>query len=119
MRIDVSELLTLSKALQLSSGRVGPKVSAALRKTAKDIEADAKSLAPTATGALRDSITSTVTGDGRFGSMTAEIGPTSFYGGFQEEGTSVMAPTPYLRPAFDRRAPGLEKAFGVIAGDIL
>jgi hypothetical protein len=38
-----------------------------------------------------------------------EVGPTVDYGMFVEAGTSRMGPQPYMRPAFDRRAPILEQ----------
>lgn len=119
MEIDARELAALGVDLQTSSGRLGQRASAAIRKTAYDIEADAKALAPVDTGALQGSISTSITGDGRTGTMEAEIGPTVEYAGYVEHGTSRMAPQPYMRPAFDRRAPGLEKAFEQLAGEVL
>ena len=119
MKIDASEVAALAVEIGSATGTLGAKAAVALRKTAYDIEADAKALAPVDTGTLMNSISTSVTGDGRFGSMVAEIGPTVDYAGFVEHGTSRMAPQPYMRPAFDRRAPGLEKAFEQLAGDIL
>lgn len=117
--IDVSELRQLSADLNMASGRVGALASAAVRKTAHDIEADAKALAPVDTGALKGSISTTITGDGRTGAMEAEVGPTVDYGQHVEYGTSRQAPQPYLGPAFDRRAPSLEDALAQLAEDVL
>jgi HK97 gp10 family phage protein len=119
MEIDASELARLGVELQTATGTLGAKASAAIRKTAYDIEADAKALAPVDTGTLMNSISTDITGDGRFGVMEAEIGPTVDYAQFVEEGTSRMAPQPYMRPAFDRRSPGLVKAFEQLGEDIL
>jgi HK97 gp10 family phage protein len=113
--IDVSEVRALGSRLQTAGGRVGSLASTALRKTAYDIEADAKILAPVDTGNLRNSISTTISGDGRFGTMTAEIGPTAEYGIYQEFGTSTQPGTPFMGPAFDRRVPGYTSALADIA----
>ena len=117
--VDDSQLRHLTADLGRSKGAVGAKVAAAVRKTAYAIEGDAKALAPVDTGALRGSISTRVSGDGRFGSITAEIGPTVDYGVYQELGTSVMAAQPYMAPAFDRRIPGFEAAVAKAGSDIL
>lgn len=119
MSADTSELRLLAVNLHSSAGTVGAKASQAIRKTAHDIESDAKILAAVDTGNLRSSISTSIEGDGRFGSMSAEIGPTADYGAYVEEGTSRMAPQPYMGPAFDRRAPSLEQALGQAGEDIL
>lgn len=111
--IDTSEVRALALDLAKAPGKVQRRASQAIRKTAHDIEADAKALAPVDTGNLRNSIGSEV------GLLEAEIGPTAEYGGYVEEGTSRMAPQPYLRPAYDRRVPALQRALGQAAEDIL
>lgn len=116
---DFGELRALSIDLAAATGRVGTLASAAIRKTAADIQADAQVLVPVDTGNLQSSIGVDVTGDGRFGVIEAEIGPTADYGAYVEYGTSRMAPQPYLGPAFDRRAPGLEEALGRAVEDLL
>ena len=91
------------------------RLSRALRKTAHDIEADAKVFAPVDTGALKNSISTDATSDG----FHAEVGPTVDYAHYVENGTSKMSPQPYLRPAADRRLPRLRRAVLDIGGDIL
>lgn len=98
--------------------RVGPLASAAVRKTAHDIEATAKELCPVDTGNLRNSISTTVTGDGRYGAVEAEIGPTADYGAYVEFGTSRQAPAAYMGPALDRHGYQLDAALGQL-GDLL
>lgn len=112
---DFSEVRALGSRMQSAGGRVGARAAAALRKTAYDIEADAKALAPVDTGNLRNSISTTIGGDGRTGAMTAEVGPTAEYGIYQEYGTSTQPGTPFLGPAFDRRAPLYTEALAKIA----
>lgn len=116
VHIDTSEVRALASTLASAGPRVGAQAAKAVRKTAYDIEADAKALAPVDTGALRSSISTTISGDGRFGSMTAEVGPTVEYGIYQEFGTSTQPGTSFMGPAFDRRAPGLEAALAQLGG---
>lgn len=83
-----------------------PQTTAAMRREASRIvrgiafavEGAAKTLAPVDTGALRNSITTTVGDNG----MTAEVGPTVEYAIYQELGTHKMAPRPFLGPAFEQ-----------------
>lgn len=115
---DVSELNTLAADFGKAAGAVGDKVAQVLRKTAMDIEADAKMFAPVDTGNLRASIGHTdlaVTA----GALETVIGPTAEYGAFVEFGTSRMAPHAYMGPALDRRTPGFVSALEQVAGDIL
>jgi len=119
--IDISEVRAISSRLATAGGRVGVKAAAALTKTAYDIEADAKAncvrMDAVDTGDMMNSITTEITGDGRFGAMAAEIGPTVDYAIYVHEGTSVMAPRPYLGEAFDRRMPPYMAALGDIAAE--
>ncbi|WP_210651342.1 HK97-gp10 family putative phage morphogenesis protein [Nocardioides sp. SYSU D00065] len=116
---DASEFHGLAVKLQRASAQVGAAAAAAVRKTAFDIEADAKALAPVDTGNLRNSISTDITGDGRFGAITADIGPTAEYGAFVEYGTSRMGPQPYMAPAFERREPTLTAALEQIGEQLL
>lgn len=115
--LDTSQVRALGSRLAGAGPRVGSRAAAALRKTAFDIEADSKALAPVDTGNLANSISTTIIGDGRFGSMTVEVGPTADYGIYQEFGTSVMEANPFMGPAFDRRAPGYAAALAQIAAE--
>ena len=117
INLDLSELRAVASRVATSGPRIGAAASGILRKTALDIEADAKALAPVDTGALRNSISTSIEGDGRFGAMAAEIGPTVDYGIYQEYGTSVMAAQPYMGPAFDRRIGGYTSALASAAAE--
>lgn len=119
MKIDTSELDQVGRDIVRNAGRVGARASAAFRKTIHDIERDAKTAAPVDTGALKNSISSEITGDGRSGTMAGEVGPTVDYGLWQEIGTSRMPPQPYLAPAFDRRIDPFTRAIAQIGGEVL
>ncbi|MEE3128456.1 MAG: HK97-gp10 family putative phage morphogenesis protein [Actinomycetota bacterium] len=119
VEIDVSEVRGLAVTLRAGAARVGARGAAVLRRTAYAMEADAQAGAPVDTGALRSSISTTITGDGRNGRMAAEIGPTVDYGGYVEHGTSTQAGQPYLAPAFDRQIGGFESALAALADDII
>lgn len=113
--LDTSQARALGSRVATAGPRIGAAGAAVLRRTASAIEADAKSLAPVDTGALRSSISASFEGDGRNGSMSAEIGPTVEYGVYQEFGTSTQSGTPFMGPAFDRQAPGFAEALAQIA----
>lgn len=113
IHFDTSEVDRLAVDLTKAPGKVRRKVSQAIRKSAQGIQRDARRLCPVRTGALRDSISTDI------GALEAEIGPTIFYGKYQEFGTSKMSPNPFMRPAFDRRAPLLERSLGDAVEDLL
>lgn len=117
--IDTTEVAALGSRLAGAGGRVGLKAAAALRKTAFDIEADAKMLIEAYdavdSGDMMNSVSTTITGDGRTGAMTAEVGPTVDYAFFVHEGTSVMPGRPFLGDAWDRRVPIYTEALAKIA----
>lgn len=119
MGADVSQVRQFANHVRAAQGRVGARAAAAVRITTLSIERDARILAPVDTGNLRNSITSEFDGDGRFGAATGTTGPTASYGGYVENGTSRMAPQPYLGPAFDRHTPVFYNAMDQIAGNLL
>ena len=111
-----------------------PLASKAVRKTAFDIQATAKTLAPFDTGNLRNSITVE-----NLGPYASAIGPTAAYGRYVEEGTGPhiikprnaralhfngiftsrvshpgTRPQPYMRPAAEKHLPGFMEALGAI-----
>jgi len=144
MEFDTTEVRHLAIDLSNAPAEVRAKAPAAVKKTLFDIEADGKVLAPKDTTNLANSISTDVDADG----MGGEVGPTAEYGAAQEYGAEPHvirakdggklvfmglgglvfvdqvnhpgnAPQPYMGPAFDRRAPGLEDALGRIGEDIL
>lgn len=117
--VDTSQGRALAAKAVTAGVRLGAKGSAVVRRAALAVEADAKALAPVDTGNLRSSISSSFTGDGRGGAMTAEVGPTADYGIYQEFGTSTQAGTPFMGPAFDRQLPGFEAAVAQLANEVI
>lgn len=108
MTDDFAELNELAIDLGNAAGRAVKDVNLALRKSASDIERDAKIFTPVDTGNLRNSISKTVSG------LSAEIGPTAEYGVYVEFGTSTQGPAAFMGPAFDRNAHLFETAVGII-----
>jgi HK97 gp10 family phage protein len=74
-------------------------------KTAHDIEAGAKAVAPVDTGHLRASIKAE-----SHGPLEAEVRVGAEYGIYVEQGTRHMAPQPYLHPAAEAAREGFEQA---------
>lgn len=108
MGFDTFGIRQMQTDLSKMSARAIPVASRAIAKTALAIEATGKVNAPVDTGALESSISSDID------TLSAEIGPTVEYGGYVEEGTSRMAPQPYMGPAADQHFPELEKALDAI-----
>lgn len=119
VELDISQAVAYSARVRAGAGRLGAAGSAALRRAAYAIQADAQALAPVDTGTLRASISTSIEGDGRFGAMTAEIGPTVEYGIYQEFGTSTQPGQPYLTPAFDRQVGSFQAAVARLADEVL
>lgn len=111
MGFETSGIRQLQADLGELSARAVPVASRAVAKVAHDIEADAKKNAPVDTGNLRNSISTDL------GVLSAEIGPTAEYGAYVEEGTSRMAPQPYLNPAFYKNIPTFNAAMAAIVDD--
>lgn len=104
-------LRRLSADITRAARTTGQRAQMVIRKTAVDIESTAKNLVPVDTGNLKGSIGhSDLRTVGRSGSLAVEIGPTASYGIFVEQGTSRMAPQPFMSPAADRHAPAFEQA---------
>lgn len=111
------DFASLTADLRNAGDRAQKMAGDAIAKTAADITNDAKVFAPVDTGNLKNSIGHDLTQDS--GGVGAEIGPTVDYATYLEHGTSTMAPRPFLGPAFDRRAPGFEKAMEWLTGEVI
>lgn len=115
MKIDASELQALGRTIRLSGDRIGAETAKEMRASGRRMTAHARGRAPVGTGELRNSINDTVTGDGRFASMTVEVSADTRYSGYVEDGTSDTAPQPFLGPTFDAEVPILESKLATIA----
>jgi HK97 gp10 family phage protein len=89
-RTNLSTEIILGKARNVASQIV--------RKTALDIEAEAKRLAPVDTGRLRNSIQTQMEN----GALIARIVVGAEYGSYVEFGTPKMKAQPYLTPAVEK-----------------
>lgn len=82
-----------------------------VRKTAFDIEAEAKTLAPVDTGALVNSIQTVTEGEG-LGDLDAAVIVGQEYGPYVEFGTIHQAAQPFLTPAVERQRQVFPAAIG-------
>ena len=130
IEFDASEFNGLAKDLNDKSKKASKLAATVVRKTAKDIEASAKSVAPRdparppkdpsrrVTGNLRNSITTSdlrgTTGD----NPEAEVRASANYAGYQEYGTSRMPARPFMRPAADKHEPAFVAAMEQILGNL-
>lgn len=117
---EFGELVALSETLAGVSGRVTPAVTKAISDGGEQIRDLARDLAPKASGKMSRSIQSTLLRSGGGTEISAEIGPTSYYGRFVEHGTAKMAPHPFLSPAADQRTDAIAEAIlNAAAGEVL
>lgn len=116
--VDVSEILALEAELRgPAEQRVREGGRLIVRKSTLDTQAGGQARSPVDTGFNRNSITSSFSGNQS--EFTGETGPTSEYGGFLEEGTSRMAPRPYMRPSADITEPKFYEAADKLVETIL
>jgi hypothetical protein len=92
---------------------LGPKlrraVSQVVRKTALDIEANAKVIVPVDTGFLKSSIQAEPVGP-----LTSEIQVGAEYGAIVEFGSSRQAPRAYLTPSVETLRPVFPQAIAAV-----
>lgn len=98
---DWSEVEKLAVQFDQSRRRVGAEGSAAIRRAARVVKRQQEATAPVGkTGNLRNSITIEYQGTGNSArSMSATVGPTEYYGRFQEWGTAFQDPQPFVGPS--------------------
>ena len=105
---------------------ITPAVRNAVEKSLKLIEVSAKAKAPVDTGALRDSITSSIDESGK--TIVGQVGPHVHYAAYLEFGTGIagaasagagegpyssswpgMPAIPYMRPALDENTAAIKE----------
>jgi len=111
--VDTSQVDALARDL----GRAGAKAKVGATKAVKTVGSavrrDAEANAPVDTGELRDNVVEESDGD------SVRVGTYKKQGFFQEFGTSVMAPQPWLFPALDKNANSLAEAIEVVAARVI
>lgn len=112
----IDDLNRLAADLAAAGPQAAAQASVVVHKTAMDIEATAKVLAPVDTGATMNSIGYDVEPGN---DISVVIGPTTHYAPYLEFGTSRMAPHGFMGPALDRHTPSFVAAMTAIGGDIL
>lgn len=113
----IDQLYNLATDLGEAPRKVQARAGLALDKAVRDIEGNAKALAPVDTGFLQSSISHTVTSSGT--TLRGEVGPTANYAAYVENGTRTQRAQPYLRPATDRVIPAYEAALAQLTEGIL
>jgi HK97 gp10 family phage protein len=92
----INVVVKLNKFPEIGS-RMRAMLSAAVRKTAFDLEANAKDVVPVKTGNLKNSIQTETKGD-----LNADVRVGAEYGIYVEYGTRKMSARPFLRPAAEK-----------------
>lgn len=104
------EIEVRSNRLSAIAAGMKPKARTLVAKTVLDVEAQAKVRAPVDTGALRNSIHGTMTGE-----TEGEVAVGVEYGVYQEYGTRYMPAHPFMTPAAEAVRPAFEAGARQIA----
>ena len=113
MGFDMGEVNHLAADLAAAPAKATAGSTRAVTGSAHQTQRDAQRFAPVLTGALRSGIVVKAAG------LSAEVVSTAPYSAFNEYGTSVMAPQPFMRPAADIAADPLADDIGDAGEDIL
>lgn len=100
MKVSVNYKVTYNRLPEIIAMFPGA-VSAVVKKTAMDIEADAKEDCPVSPGGgtLKNSIKA------KTEEFSATVSPNTDYAAYVEFGTYKMGAQPYMRPAADKNEP--------------
>lgn len=98
----VAELNHIAVEFDSAAAHVIEKIAKITIATGYAIEANAKVIVPVDTGALRESIGTTITREAGGAGISVEIGTDLEYGPWVEFGTARMAPRAFLGPSLDR-----------------
>lgn len=112
MAKQVSMRITFNRFPELAK-KVPELASQVVRKSAFDLEANAKSIVPVRTGRLKNSITTEMVGD-----YEAHIAPHTDYAEAVEYGTHKSAGRPYMRPSVEKVRPEFIDACRKILEDL-
>lgn len=111
--IDVSDMHSLGTDLVRGAQGLAPQAALAVGQSTHDAERYAKALCPVESGELRNSISASVRG------FEGEVTAGTDHGEYVEDGTSEMAPQPFMGPALARSTGPLVARFEDIAGSLL
>lgn len=114
MRFDTTELAALVDTLNAGQGKALTMADMAVRKAGMDAAATAQANAPVDTGYHRGTITSD-----HVGPATVEMGASSEYAPYLENGTYKMRPRPHIIPAAESVLPALTQALNQIPEGLL
>lgn len=117
--MDASEWDALTVHMSAGLHRISRGGPPIVRQATGRCEAMAKQGAPVRTGAMKSKIHSGFQGDGRFAEMTGSVISPATYSGWVEDGTSRMAPQPFMRPALHAVTPGLVADAADLGGSLL
>lgn len=119
--VDASQYMVFAAELDAANARLGSLATAVVTKTAYDVEADTKStiisMDAVDTGAMLNSVSTDITTGGS--SVESETGPTVEYAIYVHDGTSVVAPRPFMQGPFERHSAKLVEAFEQMDGGLL
>jgi HK97 gp10 family phage protein len=116
--LNISQLELLYADLKNAPNSVVRNAKIAIKKTALDIERNAKAIVPVDTGNLKNSIGHSDMRSLSRDSMAVEIGPTANYGRYVELGTSRMAPQAFMGPSLDRHVPAFNEAMAQLGAEV-
>lgn len=109
-RASIASLELVATQFRMAGPLAVAKAKVVLKKTALDIERNAKAIAPVDTGNLKGSIGHSDLRTLSAANLAVEVGPTANYGGFVELGTSTQAPQAYMGPSLDRHSGPFQQA---------
>lgn len=107
---NISSLELIAASFMAAGPKAVARAKLVLKKTALDIERNAKAIVPVDKGNLKNSIGHSDMRLISASNLAIEVGPTANYGGYVEFGTSRMAPQAYMGPSLDRMAGPFEQA---------
>lgn len=119
MGANISAIESLYKDLGTAGPRAVEMAKVVIKKTALDIERNAKTIVPVDLGNLRESIGHSDLRTLSREHLQVDIGPTAEYGQYVELGTSTQAPQAYMGPSLDRFSGPFEQAMGQIGTEAL
>ena len=105
IKVQIKNLKQIQKAFRKAPVDLANNLQEAVKKSGYQVEAEAKPVTPFDLGTLQRSIRTTI------GSFKATIKPNTDYADYVHEGTSRMAPRPYMRWGLDKAQGDIDRFF--------